>query len=112
MVENISRYDIGCCDEHQRDEETCTHSSNKTIENLYPFLQFFQPPHRRNPFLILYFHSGGKATTLTPLFSHSSLYIFTTSLPLSPFPSRSATHFLVTSLKRSYHLSASLAGRL
>jgi len=38
-----------------------------------------------------------KATTFTPRFSHSSLYIFTTSLALSPLASSSSTHFLVTS---------------
>src|SRR4030043_2409877 len=76
----------------------------KRLRVCIPCFKFSNPPHQ---WPLLYLHSGGKATTLTPLFSHSSLYIFTTSLAFSPFASRSATHFLVTSLNLSYQRSAS-----
>src|SRR4030067_2584754 len=108
MVEYIPAHDIACRDDHKRNKKTGPHSADKTVNLMYPFLNPFKRSLFGNTLLTHYFHSGGNATTFTPLFSHSSLYILTTSLALSPFPSKSLTHFLVTSLNLSYHRSASL----
>ena len=80
------------------------------------FFDFLRIHHSIAAHLLCYFNcriyprSEGKATHLTPLFSHSSLNIFTTSFPGKPFPSKSATHFRVSSLNFSNQHSVSLEG--